>query len=68
MRRLRFATATVGLAFSFGAEAQARRVRLNKLFRKNPMRYMPIMPALMGQWRVPDEAFTDATWNELAAA
>jgi hypothetical protein len=41
---------------------------LNRLFRKNPMRYMPMMPALIGLWRVPDEAFTDETWNELTAA
>jgi 2-polyprenyl-6-methoxyphenol hydroxylase-like FAD-dependent oxidoreductase len=68
MRRLRFANASVGLNFSFGSEARAKRVRLRQLRTKDPMRYQPLMPLLRGPWRVPDEAFTDGTWRELIDA
>ena len=68
MRRLRFANAAVGLAFDFGEQARARRVRLNKLFLADPLRYSPFTPVLAGPWRTPDEAFTDDTWNTLVNA
>ena len=68
MRRLRFANAVVGLAFDFGEQARARRVRLGRLFLADPLRYSPLTTVLTGPWRSPDDAFTDDTWNTLIAA
>ena len=68
MRRLRFANDTVRLAFDFGEQARAKRLRLSTLFLRQPMRYSPLMPLLLGRWRVPAEAFGNEAWSDLLAA
>ena len=67
MRRLRFASAGSYLLNGFGPDAIARRLRLREMFMVNPLA-SPVATAFLGAWILPEEAYSDASWDALVAA
>ncbi len=67
MRRLRFASTGSYLLNGFGPDARRKRRRLREMFTANPLA-SPVATALLGAWVLPEESYSDATWNALVTA